>query len=156
MIRSKGVLVAAGVTVALVLVALGVGIGRYNARASAQMTAIGKMHPEASARAVAFYRGYYLGQNYGAAWDMSIPNVFGPHHPNREEFIEFWSKRLEPKADEPFEIKQMVRGADYLYLISDSSAQHLIWVTLTPEGWKVRAFDYHNGGEVPWSPGTGS
>lgn len=135
---------------AALLVVFGIGAAAVRMAAKPAAGEPAGMHAKASARARDFYRAYYLAQDYGAAWDMSLPGIHGNDLPTREKFVEFWSWRSKPSPEGAYDIKEFRRAADYLYLISDSKAQWLIWVTEKPEGWKVRKFAAYDGGEIPW------
>lgn len=138
----------AGVVLGVLLcVTVGVLVGRQ----TAQPAATAKINPEASARAVAFWKAYYLSQDPGAAWDMALPETWKQdHYTDRADFVQKWSSLFKPEPDQPYELKEYPRAQDYLYMIITSKRRYLVWVTNTPNGWKVRGTDYYDGGEIPW------
>lgn len=138
----------AGVVLAVLLcVTVGVLVGRQTAQ-----PATGKVNPEASARAVAFWKAYFLNQDPGAAWDMSLPETWKQDQfKDRADFVQHYSAPVyKVRPDQPYELTQFARAQDYLYLIKTSEQRYLVWVTQTPKGWMVRECDYYDGGEIPW------
>jgi predicted small lipoprotein YifL len=113
-----------------------------------------KLHPEASKVAVEYYHAFFLNQDFGKAWDISLPSVHAkgsaPPESGREGYVQFYSERFQPLPDLAFEIEEFKRTGDFLYLISTSQSRWLVWVTKTADGWKVRNWDFYEGGEIPW------
>jgi hypothetical protein len=107
-----------------------------------------------------FYRSWYLNGSAERAWDLALPGVFGnlPWAATREAFLaaaEEDRKHPNPSAlpvDAQLRITEYDRAGDWLYLVQDSRDGHLIWVTKTPQGWRVRkTMHYEEGMIIPWS-----
>jgi|GEM_PF-4214126 len=108
-----------------------------------------RMNKAASERATAFYRAFFLAPDYGQVWDMSLPGTFEER--TREEFMKAWERvGSSPVGDRKLELQEFPRVDDFLYLLSDSQNQMLIWVTKASGGWKVRKYQWHYGGPIPW------
>lgn len=130
--------VSVGIMAMVLVIAAGCG------RPAAQ-----KKNP-AEERAVAFYTSLEVTRDFAAAWDMTTPGVF-PEYTTKEQFIEGWQKlKLSPKPARAITIQKYERVDDRLYLLSTAQEQMLVWVTQTPEGWKVRKYQWYSGGEIPW------
>lgn len=138
----------AGLMVAALL-AGGCGAGRPTA--PIPQPAPVQVNREAAERAVAFNRAHFRGENYGAAWDMALPGAF-PVYKSRDEYVQRQTELLgvSPPASATVKIQQFERVEGYVYLVSDEQHQRLIWVTSTPDGWRVSRFETYRGGDIPW------
>lgn len=100
--------------------------------------------------AVAFYKAFRFARDFEAVWDMALPGTF-PEYRTKAEFVERWGRlELSQRQESPLQINEYERVEDRLYLVSTSEEQMLIWVTETPDGWKVRKYERYYGGPIPW------
>ena len=107
------------------------------------------MNVEAAGRAVAFFEAHTLGQDPAAAWDMTTPGTLAEYG-SRADYIRRRRELVEPRQAGGIEVQEFRRGDDYLYLVSNSRRQVLVWVTQTPDGWLVRRFENYHGEGIPW------
>lgn len=136
------------VLVALLSIGILVGCGKGRPAAAPP-----GMHPEASKVAVEFYHAYILNQDFGKVWDISTDEVRtrGSIRPlkTKEEYLKF-HEFDKPLPDRAFELQEHKRVGDYLYLISDAQSRWLVWVTKVDGQWKVRKWDFYDGGPIEW------
>lgn len=105
--------------------------------------------PEAKATAVAFYKNWAWQEDYGAAWDMSIPGAVFPEYKDKADYLARRDVTLNPPKG-ALQVQEFERVEDYVYLISERTGRWLIWVTKDSGTWKVRRLEHYEGGEIPW------